>query len=149
MTGSSCADRRVSTRNSPRKLETSVLCEGRLFRFPCKPGRQLGARPDAELAVDAGQRRLDRVLGQEERRGDFAVRAALGDKGGNPALALRQVAARGRPSSDSTQFGPYLASPKRRAQIFEDRERALERRPRRPALLRPPLGRPQREKRPC
>ena len=68
-----------------RKLETSALC-GELVR-------ELGAGADAELAVDARQRGLDGVLGEEEGGGDLAVRVAFGDERGDPALGLRQVVA--------------------------------------------------------
>ena len=57
-----------------------------------QPSCECGARADAELRVDARQLGLDRLRRHEERRGDFLVRAALGDELGDAALGRRQHA---------------------------------------------------------
>src|SRR4051794_29385367 len=48
---------------------------------------ELGARTDVELPVAAGEVYFDRLLGQKQRLGDVAVRAALGREPRDPELA--------------------------------------------------------------
>src|SRR5690242_34338 len=59
-----------------------------------EPRPQLGARADAELAVDAGDVRLDGLRAHEQLSGDLAVRQAGGGELGDAALALGQVVGR-------------------------------------------------------
>ena len=68
----------------------------------------------------------DGVLGEEERGRDLAVRPPLGDERRDPALGLRQLAARGRAATDPRQLGAGLLGPERRAEPLED-ARALPR----------------------
>ena len=56
----------------------------------------LRARADAELAVDAAQMRLDRVLGEPQRLGDLAVGLALHQLAQHLLLAVAQRAVRAR-----------------------------------------------------
>src|SRR5829696_1673705 len=131
--------RRVADAGPRRKLEISGLCGDAV--------RELGAGADAELAVDARQRRLDRVLREEERRRNFAVRAALGDEHGDPPLRLRQLVARRCPAADPCELGPRLLGPERRAQLLEGGACLLERRAGGAATLRAALRPAEREQR--
>ena len=70
--------------------------------------RELRAGADAELAVDARQSRLDRVLGEEERGRDLSVRSPLGDELGDPSLGLGQLPGRRRPAADPRELGTCL-----------------------------------------
>ena len=47
---------------------------------------KLGPRPDPELCVDMGEMARHRPLTEEERRGDLAVGAPLGDELGDAQL---------------------------------------------------------------
>jgi len=59
--------------------------------------------------------RLDGALAEEESGGDLAVRAALGDEGGDSPLGLRELAAGGCAPPD----------PSERRQSAESRKRVL------------------------
>ena len=84
--------------------------------------------PDAELSEDAREMPLDRAVGEEERRGDLAVRLALGDERRDAFLGRRERA-RGRgAAADPLQLGACALGPERGADPLEDRERLLERR---------------------
>ena len=104
-----------------RKLEIPTVCAGRRLAVVPEPVRELRAGADAELPIGARQRALDRVLGDEEGRGDLAVRAALGDERRDPALGLRQLTARGRAAADPRQLASCLLGPERGAEPLEDR----------------------------
>ena len=112
---------RLASGGTVRKLEIPTVCERRML--VSEPVRELRARADAELAVGPRQRALDRVLGDEERGRDLAVRAAFGDERGDPALGLGQLVAGGRATADPGQLGARLLGPQRRAEPLEARER--------------------------
>ena len=111
-----------------------------------QPEGQLGARSGRRASVDAREA-LDGVLGEEERGGDLAVRAALGDERRDPALGLGQLAARGRAAADARQLGARLLGPERRAEALERGERLLEGGAGGAAPLRAPLRPAEREQR--
>src|SRR6476659_7263702 len=76
------------------------------------------------------------MLGQEERRRDFAIRVALGDQVGNPPLTFGELATRRRAAADASELGAGLLRPERRADALELDQRLLERRARGAASLR-------------
>ena len=90
----------------------------------------------SELAVDAFQRTLDGVDAEEELGGGLFVGLACSDQLGDPPLALRQPAARRRAAANPRELGARVVGPNRRWQRLEDRERRLDRLPRRLSPLR-------------
>ena len=125
------ASRPASRRESG---ETSGLCQIGVLRLrqPC----ELGARADAELPVDAGEGGGHRVLGEKERSGDLAVRAALGDERGDPAFRGRQ-ALDPCAAADRPELGAGLLRPPGRPAGLEALEGCLDRLPGRALLPRP------------
>ena len=99
--------------------ETSGLCQIGVLRL--RQPRELRARADAELPVDAGQGGGHRVLGEKQGSSDFAVRAALSDERGDPAFCRRQ-ALDPRAASDR----PQLAAGPLRPPGRPERLKALE-----------------------
>ena len=87
---------RLASSDPVRKLEIPTVCAGRRLGLVPEPVREFCSGPDAELPIGARQRALDRVLGDEEGRGDLAVGAALRDERRDPALGLGQFTARRR-----------------------------------------------------
>ena len=98
------------------------------MRRPWQLARELGPRADGELAVDARQMVLDRLRAEEERRGDLAVRQALGDELGDAPLLrgerLGGVArALGRlPRAGETQLVARAGLPRLGPEPLEDLE---------------------------
>ena len=71
--------------------------------------RDVDARRDAELVEDVADVRLDRLVAEEQRRRDLAVRQPIGDEAGDLELALRQrVDARCRPPPPARAARPAL-----------------------------------------
>src|SRR6266516_3699609 len=82
---------------------------------------QLGARAYSQLAVDRGQRGLDRVHGDDQLRGHLLVGLTLGDPLGDAALGGREVVpCKGAPPGDSSQLLARVIRPDRRAEFLED-----------------------------
>ena len=79
------------------------------------------------------------MLGQEERRRDFAIRVALGDQVGDPPLTFGQLATRRSAAADARELGAGLLCPERRPDALELDQRLLERRARSAAFLRTTL----------
>ena len=88
------------------------------------------------------------MLSEEEGRRDLAVGAALGYQARDPALGLRQLAARGRAPADARQLGARLLGPERRAEPLEACECVVERRAGGAALLGASLRPAEGEQRP-
>jgi hypothetical protein len=107
--------------------------------------RELGAGADAELAVDARQRRLDGVHGEEEGISHLAIRAALGYEVRDSALGFGQLVPRRRAASDARELGARLVGPERCTEAFEACKGVLERCPGGAAPFRATLGSPERE----
>ena len=83
-------------------------------RAPLEGASELRARADVELAEDAAEVSLDRVLGQEEGLRDLAVGHPLGGHscdaqlgGGEGAAAFGRVSARARTGGDELVVGAY------------------------------------------
>jgi hypothetical protein len=85
-------------------------------------------------------------LPEEKRCGDLAVRSTLGHEDGDPTLGGRQPF-HATATADAAELGLRLPDPSRRAEIFEARERSLDRLPRKPLLPRPPPDDAEREQR--
>src|SRR6478735_2075300 len=113
-----------------------------------QPSRKLGARAHVELRVDVRQVAGNGALPEKERRRDLPVRLPLRNENRDPALALRQVAARRRAAPDPAELGAGLVRPERRAETLEDGLRCPQRRACVGAPLRPPLCRAKRKERP-
>jgi len=79
------------------KLETSVVCH--------TVAGQGGPGPDAELAVDPGQRGLDRVHREEEGRRHLPVGVARGHQLGDAPLGFGEVA-RARCPASTRRWSP-------------------------------------------
>jgi hypothetical protein len=73
---------------APRRLRVSRLV-GAAAR---DGGRERGSRGDLELGEDVAHVSFDRLLGEEELRGDLAVAASQGDQLCDLALATAQAA---------------------------------------------------------
>src|SRR5262249_11550248 len=87
-----------------------------------QPARELGPRTDAQLGVDVRQVARDRPLAQEERGGDLAVPAALGDENRDPALGRRQPFL-APAAADPPDLLPRSRDPGRGAESLEAVER--------------------------
>jgi hypothetical protein len=111
---------------------------GFVGRGPLESASELGSRPNIQLAVGAGEMRLDRAEAHEELGGDFLVRSALCGEPCDPPLRLGQVVRGRRSSADSPQLRPRLLGPEPRSEVLEDGERLLERVTSRSPLLRLP-----------
>src|SRR5690348_8389234 len=92
-----------------------------------EPGGELAPRAEAELAVDPGQVRLDRLRARERRGGDLPVRTAGRRELGDPPLARGQGPRRARPQADARELLPRTRRPQRRAETLEDLLRAHKR----------------------
>src|SRR5688572_25887569 len=82
---------------------------------PC----QLGAGPDPELGVDAGEARLHCPGCDEQLRRHLAVRPSLGDEVGYGLLRGRQLPTRWGPAADPTQLLARAGRPQGRGQDVE------------------------------
>ena len=83
---------------------SAVLCLGEV-------AGELGAGADAELAVDAGERRLDAVDREDEFGGDLAVGETARDELSDPLFGRRQGLTGWRAPSDAPELGASLAGP--------------------------------------
>src|SRR5262245_59621344 len=81
---------------------------------------ELGARPDAELAVDPGEVRLDRLDRYEQLVRDLAVRLAQRDGVGDTPLRGRERTAAPH-TADPIQRGARTIGPARGADAVERR----------------------------
>src|SRR5262245_46109023 len=88
--------------------------------------RQLRARAQAELRVDAREVALDRADADEHRRRDLAVRPALGDELGHAPLRLGQLARASAAAGDARELGRGLLGPQAGAQRVEELERLVQ-----------------------
>src|SRR6185369_8115360 len=116
---------RVSGGRASQKVETpTVFAPSRSsLGLAAEPPRELTARAHAELSIHARECSLNRVLGDEERRRDLAVRVSFGHERGDSALALRQVAPRRSAAPDSAEVGAGLVRPEPRAEALEGGQR--------------------------
>src|SRR5947209_16538938 len=90
--------------------------------------------------------RLNGAHGHEQLARDLLVRAAAGDELGDAPLRLRQPV-RACPPADACELAPRLRAPELRAELFEDRDRALDRVARGPLLPEAPQRLALREQR--
>ena len=111
--------------------------------------RELGARANAELAVDAGERCLDRALRKEEGRRNLTVGLPFGDEGCDSPLGLGELVARRHAAADAGELGAGLVGPELCAEALELGQCALEGRTGGAAFLRTPLRAPLGEQGPC
>src|SRR5438105_3652812 len=101
--------RAAASRSAGEKLR-----EKRAARARLEGASELRARTDLELAEDAAEVSLDRVLGQEEGLRDLAVGRPLGGhasdaqlRGGEMAAALGGVSARASTGCDELVVGAH------------------------------------------
>src|SRR5215204_5801925 len=108
---------------------------------------ELCTRADAELGIDMGQVAGYCSLPEEERGGDFSIRATFRDERGDTALRGGQPLL-ARPSADRPKLVTCLFHPGGGAELFKGLERGLDRVARRALLPRAPADDPEREQRP-
>ena len=111
------------------------------------PG-ELGARVDADLAVDARELRPDRLRRHEQGGRDLLVGASLGGERRDAALGLASArpSPRGRPPTRASSARAFSAQ-SRAPSCSKIGERVLERLARRPLHPGPPPRRAEREQR--
>src|SRR5262245_36703744 len=99
---------------------------GRIRKFR-ESGDERSGRTDSELAVGAGEVRLDGMHAHEERGGDLLVRAPLRGQHRNPLLGLGQLGRGALAPADPPELGSGSLLPQAGAELVEDGERLLER----------------------
>ena len=111
--------------------------------------RQLGARVDAELAIDPRERHFDRLDADEEGCGDILVGATCRDELGDSRFGVRQhVLLAGSAARDPLKLLLCPLDPRRRAELGEDLERVPERVAGPGVLAQTAAQRAEREERP-
>src|SRR5262245_33528959 len=105
----------MRSQQASRKPETSTLCGRSVLGIQDEPMGELGPRSDSQLAVDTGERRLDRVLRQKQRSRDFAIRLAARGERSDTFFARAQLAAGRSATSDPSELGTCLIRPEWRA----------------------------------
>src|SRR6266511_205949 len=118
-----------------------------LASFFGHPRTELGARTDAELAVDARQVGLDGLGANEGGARDLAVGQAGGREFRDAQFGGCELSRR-TSQSDASELGARLRHPGRCAQPLEDLERLAKRVRSRALLLRPPVQAPLDKPRP-
>src|SRR5215218_4763729 len=98
---------------------SALAAVGRSSTVLPEPAGQLGARRDAQLAVDVGEVALDGLRRDEEPGGDLLGLQALGDQLGHAALGRRERSRGGLPPSDAGEFRVGAALPDARAERVE------------------------------
>ena len=87
---------------------------------------KLGARPDTEFCVDAGERPFNRALREMKCRCHLLVRPSFRDQFGNALFGGGEFARRGWAAADPAQFGLGAFRPAIRAEVVEEALRLLE-----------------------
>ena len=87
---------------------------------------KLGARPDTELRVDAGERPFNRALREMKRRCHLLVRSAFCDQFGNALFRTSESTGRRRAAADSGQLALCALRPASRAEVIEEALGVLE-----------------------
>ena len=114
-------------------LGRARAAQGRGGRLGRQHARQLAAAADPELAVDRAEVVLDRLRAEEQRGGDLAVGAALGDLERDLELLGGQLVGgdggRGRAgrAAGGAQLRARALGPRLGAEALEHRERGAER----------------------
>jgi hypothetical protein len=101
--------------------------------------RKLGARPDTEFCVDAGERPLNRPLREMKCCCHFLVRPSFRDQFGNALFGASESTSRRRAAADPPELDAGAFGPERRAQFLEDSKPSFERSPCGASLARLPL----------
>ena len=112
---------------------------GRIVRRREPAGRELGARANSQLGVDAREVRLHGPNRDEQCRGHVLVGSSLRDQLRHAALGGRELVPARRPSADAAELGTSAVGPDAGADSLEELEGLLEGRPSVPALPSSPV----------
>jgi hypothetical protein len=100
---------------------------------------KLGARPDTEFCVHAGERPFNRPFREMKCRCHFLIRPSFRDQFGNALFGASEPTSRRRPAADASQLALRALRPATRAEVIEEALGLLESLARRTSLPCSPL----------